>query len=203
MFHLATGMSVEATAYIFGIEATMFTLRQREVVHAVIEALYDHTDACLRLPHDTEGWNALARTFQPLLFSRTSSSLAHAVAAVGTTRIPIKLRVSSTANDANRGGSRAAGDDCRTGVSTTPGATPFSETERPMLQSAALLFDGNRRILDAGLMHSGARRDGALLENMTSLDRVPAPFHVLIDSGEKKGGQYREKYRESDAECRQ
>ena len=164
LFQLSTGERNDKVSLLFGIEAGAFAHAKRLLVHAIVEALHGHGDACLGWPQRRSGWGALASTFHPHLFTEASISLGQTVAAAGKICTPLQLEGVTEAEQRSWGG----------GVGSA-------------LQSSMLLFDGHGRILDAALLARGDANEDTLLDDLPCLASFSSRQRLLTSTGRRRG----------------
>lgn len=91
LYQLAHGCESAVVASMFEISASGFSLRRRDILSAIIEALANHPDARLGWPDTKDGWLQLAHGFVPSLHSRCFAFMGTVAAGDGTF-IPLSLR---------------------------------------------------------------------------------------------------------------
>ena len=163
LYQLGHGVTISEASDVFGVSKTQYCDWRPMILDCIIEALSNYPDYQICWPTTDEGWNALADTFGPSIFSRFPA-FAGVVAAGDGTLIPVDPYGLS---DAKREVWR-----CRKGF---------------VAQNCLVFFDGKQRIVHAEVMYEGSTSDQELLNTLmiNLAPKMPQQSFILFDSGEQ------------------
>ncbi len=161
LYQLGHGSTSGEVASTFGVSKAAYSDNRAWVLQAVIEALESDPQSAIGWPTTASGWEDLANSFVPSIFSKFTAF--HGVVAAGDgTLIPIDPY----------------------GLSG-PAREVWRSRKGFVAQNALVFFDGRQRIIAAEIMHEGSNSDQGLLQThmATNAAEMPESAYILFDAG--------------------